>query len=802
MEFFRSAAGKGYNFLQELDDGAAGGSTGSDATRTESGDGVPEHNKLFGGALAGFLAPEAGAGDEAGSIWKAASGLASGFGRQLLSELNDGGASASAVASGGDAREVDQRDACLDDGAGCGGSAEPPALGIGDEPLRNGAGPAQCTEQDTASAEQERPGHPSEALVSPEPEAPAERQRQDAEEVAGEASAEDIVEAASVVAGPAAEAMAANASLPTEQHFIGDSDGDDDDDDAVMRPQLETCDPTEWRVPSPEVSEVAQSAPPGDVSAEIPAVASAQTEDLSVASSGLLPTELQRLTEALAVARTELALQARGREATEKRLLQENKDLERELQEAQERWQEQIRAADIRAESAGKNESDQVKEWQKRVRAVEGERDKASSTLQRSLAAEKRLLEENKDMEKELYAAQENWTGQIKKALQQEREAVAECERLRAELSIREEESGKASAGEGDLRRKVEAEFATLCGECERLLEQLRAAAEVEAQLRRELSAMDHTRLQLEDQAASLTVQLERAQAAYAEAVQEVGSMAARLDELEYGSQSKVGAEELMRGELTAAKERAAELERQLNEVTWMRDYALQQAEEARAQAQKQREESAKLEAERISAADAAAADAEVAAASAATSATAATASVAAPSAIPPAGTNSTGSVSSLDLDAKLVSLRVEHGEDLKRLAQGHREELEYLRRRSDEKDRRLETLICDRNALRLENTEQGATTSATKGKVKDAETPDLEEGLSFRSSSGGGGGGCREAVADCGRDGDIVLRRFSRVLFVSRTMRGVFFGYMLMLHIWIWVVLHHTAASRTSGTS
>jgi len=267
-------------------------------------------------------------------------------------------------------------------------------------------------------------------------------------------------------------------------------------------------------------------------------------------------------------------------------------------------------------------------------------------------------------------------------------------------------------------------------------------------------------------------------------------------------SQSKAGAEELMRGELIAAKERAAELERQLNEVTWMRDYALQQAEEARAQAQKQREESAKLEAERISAADAAAADAEVAAASAATSATAATAGVAAPSAIPPAGTTSTGSVSSPDLDAKLVSLRVEHGEDLKRLAQGHREELEYLRRRSEEKDRRLETLICDRNALRLENTEQGAATSATKGKVKDAETPDLEEGLSFRSSSGGGGGGCREAVADCGRDGDIVLRRFSRVLFVSRTMRGVFFGYMLMLHIWIWVVLHHTAASRTSGTS
>lgn len=384
-------------------------------------------------------------------------------------------------------------------------------------------------------------------------------------------------------------------------------------------------------------------------------------------------------------------------------------------------------------------------------------------------------------MERELHQAQDVWRKRIQTAEQETKDAVLECERLQDELASQHEQSGHASAGECELRRRVEEELARVRAENHRRLEELGAAAEVEAQLRRELASMDHTRLQLEDQTGDLALQLERAQTAYSEAVQEVGTMASRLDALEWGSQAKTDSEELVRGELSIAKERQAELERQLNEVTWMRDYSLQQVEEARAQVHRQREEAQRLEAERA----------------AKETARAETLAVGDEVGL---AVSSTGNSTAVDPQViALESLRKEHSEELRRVAAAHREEMEFLRKRGDEKDRRLEVLICDRNALRLEAAEQsgGSRGSGSRGLGKDCSNADLEEGLDLRSSEAGAKGGCRAGVDSCTRDGDVVLRRFSRVLFVSRTMRGVFFGYLVLLHFWIWVILHHTASSR-----
>lgn len=510
------------------------------------------------------------------------------------------------------------------------------------------------------------------------------------------------------------------------------------------------------------------------------------------------PDQLRELRAAAAAEREKLTAALQKSQNAERRLLGEVKDMETELFAAQERWQEQVRTAERAAEQARADRNSLGKEAAQRVKALDAEKGRLEALLQEAARAENRLRKENEDMEKEMHEHQENWKKQIRTAVQQEKQALAECERLQKELDSHEAERSRASAGEDEQRRKVDADLVLLRGECDRRLEELRAAAEVESQLRRELASADHGRLQLEDQVASLTLQLERAQAAYVDAVREVGAMASQLRELEFGSQHKANSEELMRSELTTARERIVDLEKQLKEVAYLRDCALERADEARVAALKLREDVARADADREATASAAA-EASAEAAQAAVAKAAGRAAVSAAAAAD--GDSSSVADATVPSTASLSVLRAEHGEELKRLAQVHREEVDYLRRRSDEKDRRLETLICDRNALRLENAEHStaaAVQKGTPGKKKEAEV-DLEDGLTLRTP-GVGGSGFAGAASDCARDGDVVLRRFSKLLFVSRTLRGAFFTYLVVVHIWIWVILHHTASTRTSG--
>jgi len=381
------------------------------------------------------------------------------------------------------------------------------------------------------------------------------------------------------------------------------------------------------------------------------------------------------------------------------------------------------------------------------------------------------------DLEKELREAAAASAAELKEA----HEVVAKFKtRLRAQ-----------AMGSDETRGELEATRAKAEEEQKRLSERLRLASDTELQLRRELQLGENARQEMQERVSELSGQLERAQAAYSEAAREVGEMTMRLNELEFGEKSTSSSEALLRDELRSAKERTSDLEQRLSECTWMRDHALKSADEARAQLHKLEDE-ARL---RIQAPEAETAEARSAPHS------------------PVAAAGAEAKVSDealaetqqevLALQEQLQKLGEQHQVELQSQVELSKEEIAYLKRKNDEKDRRLEILTCERNALRFDSTEaQAEKPKPSKPTRPAAESPeklvDLEDGLSLLSQDKGSSGAIKAFFAD----GDLVLRRFSKLLFASPTTRRLFYGYVLLLHIWIWVVLHRAAAVHATHTS
>jgi len=309
----------------------------------------------------------------------------------------------------------------------------------------------------------------------------------------------------------------------------------------------------------------------------------------------------------------------------------------------------------------------------------------------------------------------------------------------------------------------------------------------VELQLRRELTCVQQGRSELERQCAELAGQLERTQAAYDAALTEVGSMSTRLHELEFGAKADTSLEDALRRQLGEARERCGDLEQRLTECAWMRDYALQQADDARTQLNARRTEAAEPSAPADGHVDGAVPQ----------SADAASASAEARRAKEEA----------CEVRAEMEQMAARHQEELKRQAQMSREEVEYFKRKNDEKDRRLEVLVCECNALRFESTEGRAGAAAqpaakapgARGSCGESDAlPDLEDppqGRNFRLADQGSAASAVGAVL---AEGDVVLRRLARLLYLSPIARRAFYGYVAFLHVWIWVVLHRAAAAHS----
>lgn len=297
--------------------------------------------------------------------------------------------------------------------------------------------------------------------------------------------------------------------------------------------------------------------------------------------------------------------------------------------------------------------------------------------------------------------------------------------------------------------------------------------------------------------------------------------MSLRLNELEFTQRDDSHSEDVLRHELSSAKERLSEMDDRLKECTWMRDHALKQAEEARAKLQSMEEAQAQAQQSQQEASPIgvlcrfatktkiiffwcrpAAARLSMGAVGRSWKIRFApiTAIVCRQEAWA-ALQSAQGEVEALQ--QQLQKFVEQHKTELQEQAEISREEIEYLKRKNDEKDKRLEILTCERNALRYaEGTEASSRPGRVAPKTEASEKPlvDLEDGLSLKevlSKEPGAGG----AVKACFADGDLVLKRFSKLLFASPTTRRIFYGYVLLLHIWIWVVLHRAAAVHSAHT-
>jgi len=439
------------------------------------------------------------------------------------------------------------------------------------------------------------------------------------------------------------------------------------------------------------------------------------------------------------------------------------------------------------------------------IQAVEEAKKVASAAKRRMTEAEAardewkekatRAKQESRDMEQELHKAQEAWRERIKKAEQKAQDlekelkeaaahSAAELKDVVAKFKMR---LRAQATGSEETRGELEATRAKAEEEQKRLSDRIRLSSDTELQLRRELQMGESSRQELQERVSELSGQLERAQAAYSEAAREVGEMTMRLNELEFGEKSTSSSEALLRDELQAAKERTADLEQRLNECTWMRDHALKSADEARAQLQNLEEE-ARLRAFETREAAGTEAEARTAPNSPAAS----------------AGGKATVEEAAeaqqevLALQQQLQKLGEQHAVELQSQVEMSKEEIAYLKRKNDEKDRRLEILTCERNALRFESTEAQEKPKPAKPSHDGEKLVDLEDGLSLLSQDQGSSGAIKAFFAD----GDLVLRRFSKLLFASPTTRRLFYGYVLLLHIWIWVVLHRAAAVHATHTS
>lgn len=396
---------------------------------------------------------------------------------------------------------------------------------------------------------------------------------------------------------------------------------------------------------------------------------------------------------------------------------------------------------------------------------------KIEEVKDRAAQSERRSRQEAADMEQEMIKAQEMWKERIGLAEKRASDLLAQLQTAEAQHNsfkdeVRREMEKQRAKYETICRREAEARKAAEVGKekaeahASSLLERARAEADAEFRARRELADGETLRQELQDRLSEQAQQLERAQAAYGDAAAEIGVLSAKLYELEFGQSVDRHTEDALRTELAYVKDKLREAERRVDEVSCLRDYAQKQAEDSRAASETMKSELEVLRSESSTTRAAAQAAEEL-----------------------------------RSLQENMDFLVKRHQETLKEVALQHKDQVDYLRKKCDEKDRRVEELTSERNTLRLETRERQASPSMS---------PSQKESLDIEEGGGKGpktitlvGGANSSSWTVCISDGDHVLKRFSRVLHASSAARTLFFGYVCILHIWILVVLHKAAAAH-----
>ncbi|CAJ1360215.1 unnamed protein product, partial [Effrenium voratum] len=429
---------------------------------------------------------------------------------------------------------------------------------------------------------------------------------------------------------------------------------------------------------------------------------------------------------------------------------------------------EQAQALRGKAGEVVKKAEEKAQQFLKRAEQAE---QKAEELKERAAIEVRRLKQEARDMEQELLKAQETWRERIKRAearasdLEKEgKEAAAatgtELAKLRARLRAQ-------ASGSEEARSELEAYKARAEEELGRVNERLRASGDSELRLRQELQSSEHSRQELQERVVELSGQLEHAQQAYSEAAREVGTMSLRLNELEFSQRADSHSEDLLRQELSSARERLAALEERHKECVWMRDHALQQAEEAVVVLRNEQLTRVILFGHPDSS------------------------NTGLPWNFLPLGfirpelplngastsfVRVTSWYGHAFTQQQLQKILEQHQEELQQQATRagvemfflsekpvaiSKEEIDYLKRKNDEKDKRLEILTCERNALRYESSEASVKPSKVAPVSIEADKEklvDLEDGTRMDREGSG-------AVKAFCLDGDLVLKRFSKQL-------------------------------------
>jgi len=451
------------------------------------------------------------------------------------------------------------------------------------------------------------------------------------------------------------------------------------------------------------------------------------------------------------------------------------------------------------------------------ARAAEASLEKQVEELRREVAKAQKMARDEAHKEKEaiLGEVRSEMEGELERMLKQKddqiraleakasagekarRELSKESERLRAEADgLRGEVSNLQQDGAGkvsDHQRQLDG----LTAEHQRRMDELAQRGDfeerqkheltlnlrsVEERARGELARLEADKANLELQLTSLQGQLQAEQQKCADFSMTMGEAQQRLAELEGAGAGARGDEAALAAaeELRELRARLQAAEDKLLESQSMRDMFGKETDMYRSELKAAREERVRLEEELRTAQDRAR---ELQASQT--------------QGEPSAAQQSVVQIMQKDFDTRM---------------ERYRDEVQYLRQKCDEKERRCEQLLAEKSSLAVELRSAGGGSGAWRAPPDsdsaDA-TGDLEAGSTSstgKASAGKQAGAARSSIRSLPlsapawmRSADEPLRLVVRTLATYPHARLIFFGYVVLLHIWVLFVLQQEAVQGGS---
>ncbi|CEM03469.1 unnamed protein product [Vitrella brassicaformis CCMP3155] len=270
---------------------------------------------------------------------------------------------------------------------------------------------------------------------------------------------------------------------------------------------------------------------------------------------------------------------------------------------------------------------------------------------------------------------------------------------------------------------------------------------ETEASLRADLSKQEQEKQAALDRCAELQAQFDDLQQAYGEIGGELTAVQRRFDDMASSRKQSVSEQDSSHRQLLSLQDRLKTTEQELSEARYISDLFKKENDMYRQEVAHLKDDNAKLQ-ERVRR----------------------------------LSEQTTADTAQRQPHAAQVPSQV-----MEEAERRYREEINYLKRRIDEKDKRIETLVCERTTQRYELQQLRQDMAADS---------DMERGENIRARGTAGAGAApegeeAETVMKFVHKVDQPLRSFTRLLFVSPPIRLVFYVYVAFLHLYCLFLLH-----------